>query len=195
MTNTQIITINKGDKFVGMWGYDQTQYSIYEVVDMKGKFVHVKGMNGWSSLGERDLTVDSKVKIYKQARWENLTPEEAQDWHSRGFDRWDYERHMREEAIKNAEVRTIVKAGRVNGDKWSYKWELDDGSTYDSTVDWQERDSVSIVDAITRRMLNMKWGTPSIKIDESITAHLDKDFGRNQDKYYEQNAYTAQNGR
>lgn len=194
MTNTTI-QINKGDKFVGMWGYDQTQYSIYEVVSTKGKFVTVKGMNGWSNFGERDLTVGSKVKIYKQARWESLTPEEAQDWHSRGFDRWDYERHMREEAIKKAEVRTIVKAGRVNGDKWSYKWELDDGSTYDSTVDWQERDSVSIVDGFTRRMINTKWGTPSIKIDECITASLDTDFARNHEKYVEQNMYTAQNGR
>lgn len=29
--------INKNDKFVACWGYDQTQYSIYNVVDVKGK--------------------------------------------------------------------------------------------------------------------------------------------------------------
>ena len=194
MTNT----INKNDKFVGMWGYDQTQYSIYNVVDVKGKFVLLEGLNGWSSLGERDLAAGSKVKLYKQDRWEELTADEQVDWRSRGFDSWDYERHMREEAIKVAPELTITKAGRVNGDKYSYKWELSDGSTFDSTVDYKTRASVSIVHAITRRLVQeSRWnpGQFHVKIDETITASLDKEYNRNAEKYAEQNLYTAYNGR
>lgn len=198
MTQTKIITIDKGDKFVGMWGYDQTQYSIYNVVDLKGQFVLVEGLNGWSSLGERDLAVGSKVKIYKQDRWETLTTEEREDWAKRGFDKWSYERHLREKAIENAQEVTITKQGRVNGDKWSYKWELSDGTTFDSTDPWETRPSVEITYAITRRKLQAsKWqeGDFYIKIDEVITAHLDKDYDDNRKKYVEQNEYTAYNGR
>ena len=194
MTNT----INKNDKFVGMWGYDQTQYSIYNVVDVKGKFAIIEGLNSWSRFDERDLTVGSTVKLYKQDRWEDLTPEERTDWNSRGFDSWDYERFQREEAIKVAPELTIKKAGRVNGDKWSYKWELSDGSTFDSTVDWKQRASVSIVKALARRLVQeSKWnpGQFHITIDQTITAHLDPEFNRNADKYSEQNLYTAYNGR
>lgn len=198
MNTTNIINIDRGDKFVGSWGYDQTQYSIYNVVDIKGKFVFLEGLNGWSNLDARDLAVGSTVKIYEQKRWDNLTTEEQQDWSGRGFDRYGYERHFREQAIEQAEERTITKMNRVNGESWTYKWVLDDGSEYDSTDDWKTRKEVTIVNGRTRKLLQMaSWseGKPYVKIDQTITAYLDKDFNRNQNKYHEQNEYTAYNGR
>lgn len=42
--------VKVGDYFAGSWGYDQTQYSVYRVTAVKGKYVIVKGMNSWSTL-------------------------------------------------------------------------------------------------------------------------------------------------
>jgi hypothetical protein len=42
--------VKVGDYFAGSWGYDQTQYSVYRVVEVKGKYVIVEGMNSWSHL-------------------------------------------------------------------------------------------------------------------------------------------------
>jgi hypothetical protein len=198
MTNTSIQTINKGDKFVGMWGYDQTQYSIYNVVDIKGKFVLVEGLNSWSRLDENDLAATSIVKLYKQNRWEELSEEERADWMSRGFDPHGYERFQREEAIKNAPELTIVKAGRINKDKYSYRWELSNGEVLESTEDWKTRKRVEIVHGVTRRLVQeSRWnpGQFHIKIDQTITASLDPEFNRNEDKYVEQNEYTSYHGR
>lgn len=190
-------TINKGDMFVGSWGYDQTQYSIYRVVEAKGQFVTVEGTNGWSRFDCNDLAVGSTVKIYEYQAWDDLTDAERKDFESRGFNRWNYNDWKREEAKKAAEIRTIVKMGRVDGNKYSYRWELDNGQIIDSTVDWKERPQVEIVHGLTRRKVTISKydGQPRITIDQSITAHLDPEFGRNVNKYEEQNEYTAYNGR
>lgn len=190
-------TIKPGDMFVGMWGYDQTQYSIYRVVSAKGQFVTVEGTNGWSRFDNRDLAVGSTVKIYEYKAWDDLTDAERKDLEARHFNRWNYNDWKRGEAEKAAEVRTIVKAGRVNGDKYSYRWELDNGQIIDSTVDWRERPQIVIVHGLARRKVSIcKYdGKPRITIDQSISATFDPDYGRNQAKYHEQNEYTAYNGR
>lgn len=189
------MNIKPGDKFVGCWGYDQTQYSIYNTVKVAGKSVYVEGMNGWSSLSDHDLAPGSRVKIYSLTRWEDLTDAERQDLTSRGFDRWSYQKHHQERAIKQAPERTIVKVSRVNGNRYSYLWVLDDGSTFDSTEDWRTKASVCIIHGIKKCLINTRYGEPSIKIDEVIRASHDPDFERNEKSYYAQNEYTAYNGR
>lgn len=190
-------TINKGDMFVGSWGYDQTQYSIYRVVEAKGQFVTVEGTNGWSRFDCNDLAVGSTVKIYEYQAWDDMTDAERKDFEGRGFNRWNYNNWKRGEAEKAAEVRTIVKAGRVDGNRYSYLWELDNGQIVNSTDDWKTRPQIKIVHGLTRRKVSISKydGQPRITIDQSITAHLDQDFGRNVNKYEEQNEYTAYNGR
>jgi len=189
-------TIKPGDMFVAMWGYDQTQYSIYRAVSAKGQFVTVEGTNGWSSFSEKDLAVGSTIKIYRCKWWNDLTDDERADLERRGFNRWNYDEWERKEAIDNAEIRTIVKAGRVNGCSYSYIWELDNGEIIDSTEDWKTKPGIKIVHGLTRRKLAKGYdNTPRIKIDESITAYLDNEYGKNERKYREQNEYTAYNGR
>lgn len=190
-------TINKGDMFVGSWGYDQTQYSIYRVVEAKGQFVTVEGTNGWSRFDNHDLAPGSTVKLYTLKRWDDLTDDERADFTSRGFNRWNYQDFYRKQAIDAAEVRTIVKVSRINRNKYSYLWELDNGDTFSSTKDWTTRKDVSIIHGLTRRKVSISKydGQPRITIDQSITAYLDQDFGRNVNKYEEQNEYTAYNGR
>lgn len=198
--------IKRGDKFVACWGYDQTQYSIYNVVDVKGHFVLVEGMNGWSDLDANDLAVGSKVKVYQKRneRFYSLTEEQRQaiadefNFNLRPNDFQDFESMMRwhnEKLLADAPVRTIVQMNRVNGNKYSYKWVLDNGQIVDSTEDWQTRPTVEIIRGIKRCLVNEKYGTPSIKIDECITAHLDTEYGQNSQRYTEQNEYTAYNGR
>ena len=190
-------TIKPGDMFVGMWGYDQTQYSIYRVVSAKGQFVTVEGTNGWSRFDNRDLAVGSTIKVYTFKRWDQLTDDERADLTSRGFNHWNYQEHYRKAAIDAAEVRTIVKAGRVNRDRYTYLWELDNGQIINSREDWTTRPDIHIVHGLTRRKVTISKydGQPRITIDQSITAHLDPEYGRNQAKYHEQNEYTAYNGR
>lgn len=168
--------IKKNDKFVACWGYDQTQYSIYNVVETKGKSVLVEGLNGWSNLDANDLAAGSKVKVYQKRneRFHALTEEERQaiakelHFSLRPNDFTDFEAMMRwhnEELLKAAPVRTIVKMNRVDGMKKC----LVQTSKYN--------------------------GEKYIKIDDVITAHHDPDYNRNQAKYVEQNEYTAYNGR
>jgi hypothetical protein len=187
--------IKRGNKFVACWGYDQTQYSIYNVVDVKGRFVFVEGMNGWSGLDANDLAPGSKVKVFNVKTWEQLTPEEQADWSSRGFDRWGYNRHMNDEAENNAPVRTIKKMNRIDGKSWTYVWELDNGQIVRSDIDWKLNQRVKIVQGVKRCLVNEKYGRPSIKIDDVITAHLDTEYSQNSNRYAEQNEYTAYNGR
>lgn len=189
--------ININDKFVCCWGYDQTQYSVYNVVSVKGKSVFVEGLNSWSNFDEKDLAVGSKVKIYKYKHWSDLTDDERADYESRGFRYYDYERLEREQAIADAEVRTIVKANRVDGKSWTYRWELDDGTVYDSTENWETKADVKIIHGIKKCLVQVsKWyDTPQIKIDDVIRATLDKDYEDNVERYQEQNLHTAYNGR
>lgn len=189
--------INKNDKFVACWGYDQTQYSVYNVVDLKGKFVFVEGLNSWSNLSEKDLAVGSQVKVYQTKRWDNLSAEDQQDWASRGFDRWGYERHFREEAENAAEVRTITKMNRINGESWSYLWVLDNGETVNSKEAYKNGTRVHIVKGLKRCLVQpSKWDDNFyIKIDDVITARLDKDYEKSHEAYEKQNEYTAYNGR
>jgi hypothetical protein len=186
-----------GSKFVACWGYDQTQYSIYEVAKISGKSVLVRGLNGWSNLDARDLAPGSQVKIYRFTKWDDLTDEERADWSSRGFDRWNYERHNRDAAIEKAETRTIVKMNRVNGQSWTYLWVLDDGSVYDSTEDWKTRADVKIVDAMKKCLVQHSSYNDkmNIKIDDVIRAYHDPEYDTNANRYAEQNEYTAYNGR
>lgn len=192
MQQTQI---NKGDKFVACWGYDQTQYSIYNVVDVKGQFVTVEGMNGWSSLDTNDLCAGSKVKILVYKNWRQLSPEEQQDLESRGFRHYNYDQFARKDASEAAEVRTITKVNRIDGQRWTYIWELDNGEVIRSDENYENDRAIEIVQAYKRCRINTKWSEPSIKIDDVITAYLDKDFNRNNARYEAQNEYTAYNGR
>ena len=201
--------IKKNDKFVACWGYDQTQYSIYNVIEVKGKSVLVEGLNGWSNLDANDLAAGSKVKVYQKRneRFHDLTEEERQaiakefNFNLRTEEFQDFEAMMRwhnKELLDAAEVRTIVKMNRVDGQKWTYLWVLDNGQVINSTEDWKTRPTVHIVHAMKKCLVQTsKWsdGSQYIKIDDVITAHYDPDFNRNQAKYVEQNEYTAYNGR
>lgn len=200
--------IKKNDKFVACWGYDQTQYSIYNVVETKGKSVLVEGLNGWSNLDANDLAAGSKVKVYqkRKERFHSLTEEERQaiakefNFSLRTNDFVDFEFMMRwhnQKLLKAAPVQTIVKMNRVDGQKWTYLWVLDDGQVINSTEDWQTRPTVHIVHGMKKCLVQTSKynGEQYIKIDDVITAHFDPDFNRNQAKYHEQNEYTAYNGR
>ncbi len=201
-------SISKNDKFVACWGYDQTQYSIYNVVEVKGKSVLVEGLNGWSNLDANDLAAGSRVKVYQKRneRFHDLSEEERQaiakelNFSLRANDFVDFEAMLgwhNKELLKAAEVRTIVKMNRVDGQKWTYLWVLDNGQVINSTDDWKTRPTVHIVHGMKKCLVQISKynGEAYIKIDDVITAHLDKDFNRNQAKYVEQNEYTAYNGR
>lgn len=188
-------TIKKGDKFTCSWGYDQTQVSVYSVVDIKGKFVKVEGVNSWSNFGESDLCAGSTVKIYKQHNWTDLTAAEQQDFASRGFN-WDnYQYHYNKDAKEQAEVRTIEKVSRIDGQSWTYVWELDNGETIRSDENYEKRRGIEIVNGLKRCLVNNRWGYPSIKIDQVITASLDENYDNHADAIAAQNLYTSYNGR
>lgn len=197
MNNTiEKVTLKPGDKFVACWGYDQTQYSIYNVVTVKGKSVLVEGLNGWSNLSESDLAAGSSVKIYTYKLWNDLTEAEQADWSSRGFDRWNYEKHMRDEAKASAPVRTIKSMSRINGESWTYIWTLDNGDIVNSKELYSNRQAVEIVRGLKKCLVKPGYdGKPRIKIDEVIRASYDPNFNDNQERYAEQNEYTAYNGR
>jgi hypothetical protein len=182
-------TIKKNDKFVACWGYDQTQYSIYNVVETKGKSVLVEGLNGWSNLDANDLAAGSKVKVYQKRneRFHALTEEERQaiakefNFSLRTNDFVDFEFMMtwhNQKLLKAAPVQTIVKMNRVDGQKWTYLWVLDDGQVINSTEDWQTRPTVHIVHGMKKCLVQTSKynGEKYIKIDDVITAHFDPDF-------------------
>lgn len=189
-------SIKKGSKFVACWGYDQTQYSIYNVVDTKGKSVFVEGLNGWSGLSESDLAVGSKVKVFKFRDWYQLTDEERADFESCNFDHNSYNHHMRKDAEESAEVKTIVKMSRINGESWSYLWTLDDGQVVSSKDTYSDNLRIKIVHGYKKCLVKEGYnGTPQIKLNESIRASLDPSYDENVARYKEQNEYTAYNGR
>lgn len=200
--------IRTGDKFVACWGYDQTQYSIYNVVDVKGKSILVEGLNGWSRLDAADLAIGSKVKVYhkRNDNFYSLTEEERQalanefNFNLRANDAVDFESMLawyNKEMLNAAKVRTIVKMSRVDGQKYTYKWVLDNGQIVDSTEDWQTRLTVHIVHAMKKCLVQTSKynGEQYIKIDDVITAYLDPNFESNKAQYHKQNEYTAYNGR
>lgn len=187
----EITEINIGDKFVACWGYDQTQYSVYKVEKIKGKFVYVSGLNSWSNLGNYQLSEGREVKVYKYKYWTDLTNEERKDYESRGFDWSSYQHHYGKDNLANAKVKTIAKVNRIAHQSWTYVWTFTDGSTYSS----EEQLAVQQIKAVKKCLISVKWGNPSIKIDSVITATLDKDYDKNAQKYADQNKYTAYNGR
>jgi hypothetical protein len=189
------MTVNINDKFVACWGYDQTQYSIYNVIDVKGKSVIVEGLNSWSTFNNSDLCAGSKVKIYERADWFSLPEPEKVDLTTRGFNKFNYEKWQNEERIKNAPARTIKKVNRIDGNSWTFIWELDNGETISSDDYYDKRLSTHIVRAYKKCLLNTKYSEPSIRINDSITASLDTDYRKNVKAYEEQNLYTAYNGR
>lgn len=183
--------IKKNSKFVACWGYDQTQYSVYNVVAITGKSVIVEGLNDWSSLSENDLCAGAQVKIYTYPPYEERNPEE---W-DLGIDRWDYARIMKKRAAEVAEVHTIMKMNRIDGESWTYLWVLDDGQVINSKELYKNNQFIEIIKGMKKCLVNTKYDKPSIKIDQCITAHLDIDYGRNEERYIEQNLHTAYNGR
>ncbi|RKZ02515.1 hypothetical protein DRQ25_18560 [Candidatus Fermentibacteria bacterium] len=191
-------TLNKAikvnDKFVCSWGYDQTQYSVYEVVSTKGKFATVRGLNSWSSLDGYDLAVGSKVKAYQFKEWHKLNEETQADYTSRGFDFNSYRHHKGKEAEENAPVRTIVKAGRIDGDRFSYVWTLDTGEVVRSDERYDGDLVVKVVDGLKRCLVNTKYDRPYIRINQTIQAGLDPNYDDNKQAYADQNEYTAYNG-
>lgn len=191
-TDTQDKTIAINDKFVACWGYDQTQYSVYNVVAIKGKSVVVEGLNGWSSLSDSDLAEGSQVKVYEFKNWFDLSEDDRADLSSRGFDHNSYAHHYRKDAIDQADTRTITKVQRIDGQKWTYIWTLDNGQVVRSD---DRQALVKVVRGLKKCLVNTKYGSPSIKINESIRPYLDKDYNRNSERYQEQNEYTAYNGR
>lgn len=186
-------TINKNDKFVACWGYDQTQYSIYNVVDTKGKSVFVEGLNGWSRLSDSDLSEGSQVKVYKYNYWTDLTPEQQTDYTNRGFDWHSYQHHYGKDKLKDAKTKTIAKVNRIDGQAWTYIWTFTDGTTYSS----DQKLSVEIVKGVKKCLVKASKynGELDIKINETIRATLDKNYDSNAKRYAEQNEYTAYNGR
>lgn len=182
--------INKNDKFVACWGYDQTQYSIYNVVDVKGKSVFVEGLNGWSSLSNSDLSEGSQVKVYKYKYWTDLTQAEQDDYTKRGFDWHSYQHHYGKDNLKNAKTKTIAKVNRIDGQSWTYVWTFTDGTTYSS----EQKFNVEIVKGVKKCLVNTRYGEPSIKLNETIRASIDKNYNSNKQRYIEQNEYTAYNG-
>lgn len=186
-------TIKIGDKFVACWGYDQTQYSIYNVVDVKGRYVLVEGLNGWSGLDASDMAPGATVKIYSFKQWENVSDAKKEEWNN---DRWVYNRHMRKQAVDIAHVRTIRKVNRIDGQSWSYIWELDNGETIRSDDNSKLNRYIEIVHGVKRCLVTERPGCePRIKIDDVTTAYLDTAYDANHKRYAEQNEYTAYNGR
>ena len=195
MTQTTNSPIKTNSKFVACWGYDQTQYSIYNVVSVKGKTVFVTGLNSWSNFSESDLAVGSTVKVFTFKRWEHLSDEERADYERRNFDRNSYQHHMGKEAEAAAKVSTIVKMNRIDGESWSYVWVLDDGRIVSSKDNYQNDVVIKIISGLKKCIVNTKYGQPSIKIDQSITAYLDDNYDQKKQSYRDQNEYTAYNGR
>lgn len=194
MTTTEVKNqVRVGGKFVACWGYDQTQYSVYNVVGVSGKSVLVEGMNSWSGLSESDLAPGSKVKVYKYTQWDDLTDEERADFESRNFDRHSYNHHTAKDAEEQATVRTIVKMNRIDGESWTYLWTLDNGEVVRSDDRFT---NVKIIQGLKKCLVKSSYdGQPAIKISESIRAYHDPEYNNNKTKYAEQNEYTAYNGR
>jgi hypothetical protein len=191
------VAIKKNDKFVCSWGYDQTQYSVYNVVDVRGKFVFVEGTNSWSHFSESDLAVGSEVKVYTFTRWEQLTDGERADYTSPGFDWSSYQHHMKKDASEKAPVRKIIDMRRIDGDKYTYIWTLDNGEIVNSKENYERSRVIEIVRGLKRCLVSIsKYNNQAgIRIDQVIYAHHDPDYGNNAKKYAEQNEYTAYNGR
>ena len=188
-----MIEVTIGDKFVACWGYDQTQYSIYNVERIKGKFVFVSGLNSWSNLSNSDLAEGSQVKVYKFNYWSDLSEEKKQDFTSRGFDWSSYQHHYGKENLTTAKTKTIAKVNRIDGQKWTYIWTFTDGSVVSS----DDKLSVEVVHGVKKCLLQQSKynGEFNIKIDDVIRAYLDKDYTDNKARYVEQNEYTFYNGR
>lgn len=185
--------IKVGDKFVACWGYDQTQYSIYRVEKIQGKSVLVEGLNGWSNLDARDLAPGSLVKVFTFPKWEDRNPDE---W-GLGIDKWDYDRIMRKRGEESAEVRTIVKMNRIDGESWTYLWTLDNGEVVNSKKLYEEGKHVVIVKGLKKCLVKHSSYNDkmSIKIDDVIRAYHDPEYDTNANRYAEQNEYTAYHGR
>lgn len=193
MTTTVNNKVRTGDKFVACWGYDQTQYSVYNVVAVKGKSVLVEGLNGWSSLSNSDLAEGSKVKVYNFKGWYELPEYEQAELQTRGFNHNNYDHHYRQEAIDKAQTRTIVKMQRIDGQSWTYVWTLDNGEVVRSDDRFT---NVKIIQGLKKCLVKSSYdGQPAIKISESIRAYHDPEYNNNKTKYAEQNEYTAYNGR
>jgi len=198
--------INIGSKWVCCWGYDQTQYSVYNTVSVKGKSVIVEGLNNWSNFSESDLCEGSKVKVYtvKNERFHLLNEEQRQaiakelNFNLRENDFLNFESMIRwhnRQQQKKAPVRTIVKVQRINGESWTYIWTLDNGEIVNSQELYKSNKQVHIVNGLKKCLVNTRWTTPTIKINESIRASLDLTYNKNKEAYTEQNLYTAYNGR
>jgi hypothetical protein len=197
MTTTEVKNqVRVGGKFVACWGYDQTQYSVYNVVGVSGKSVLVEGMNSWSGLSESDLAPGSKVKVYKFKGWYELPEYEQAELQTRGFNHNNYDHHYRQEAIDKAETRTIVKMQRIDGESWTYLWTLDNGQTVNSRETYKNNEHIKIVNGLKKCLVQDGYnGTPQIKIDQTIRASYDPNYSENEERYDEQNEYTAYNGR
>ncbi len=194
MTTTEVKNqVRVGGKFVACWGYDQTQYSVYNVVSVRGKSVFVEGMNGWSGLSNSDLAEGSEVKVYEYTGWYELPTEVQDELRTRGFDHYNYDHHYRQEAIDKATTRKIVKMQRIDGQSWTYIWTLDNGQVVRSD---DRQTNVKVVRGLKKCLVRDGYnGTPQIKIDQTIRASYDPNYSENEERYDEQNEYTAYNGR
>lgn len=193
MTTTELNqVIEVGGKFVACWGYDQTQYSVYNVVGVSGKSVLVEGLNSWSNLSESDLAAGSKVKVYSYPKWEDRN---ADEW-GLNIDEWDYNRIMSKRAKETAPVQTIVKMNRIDGESWTYIWTLDNGQVVNSRELYDNNQKVEIVKGVKKCLVQDGYGgQPAIKLNESIRAYYEPDYNDKKERYDEQNEYTAYNGR
>ena len=205
---TQNKTNSHRNMWVACWGYDQTQYSIYEEISRKGHFVIVRAFNSWGCLDAGDLCAGSTVKISPRVKsFEEYTEEEREkvanelgwpqearaDWYT-----WRNWQHLEnKEREDKAPARKIVKVEHEPGKYGKlWIWTLDDGGKIKQA---DTNYNVRIVDAWTRRKITRGgyYGpdSESIRIDSCIRAHLDHSYWRNAKKYEEQNEYTAYNGR
>lgn len=202
--------MRKTNKWVACWGYDQTQYSIYEEVSRKGSFVVVRGYNEWACLHESDLYDGSKVKLYKvDIPYFHDIPEAEREiiakkfnWDANcatSYDFWEssrrYEYRKRKEEAKVHTIKKVTHETDEEGYRY-WVWLLDDGQVIKgNNREWE----VEIVDALVRKKIRKTnyFGEEeeSIKINECIRAHLDKNFDKNAQKYEEQNEYTFYHGR
>ena len=182
--------IKKGSYFVACWGYDQTQYSIYKVVKTAGNStVYVEPQNSWGSLSDHQLAVGSIIKVYNYPSWDSLTNEEREDWQSRNFDRYSYGSCMSKEALSAANEVEITKKEKY---KWTNIFTLSDGRKIKLT---DHEYMIKQIRPLKKCLVNFKYSEPSIKINESITGRLDLQYGKNEEKYADQNSYTFHNGR